>query len=210
MVVTNDAELADRTRKVQSLGYAGVGARKGKITKADIQDPTYERHVTMGWNYRMPELCAAVALGQLERIDELVNVRIEAAKKLDVAVRSCNWLIPQRTKDGDTNSYWTYVVQLRHPNYTWNQVRDKFLSLGGHGVYGAWQLTYLEPMFREMSLLGRERYIAPEVKASYKRGLCPVAEDLQPRLMQFKTNYWDLADADRQASILHDTIRSLS
>jgi perosamine synthetase len=48
------------------------------------------------------------------------------------------------------------------------------------------------------------------VKASYKRGLCPVAEDLQPRLMQFKTNYWDLADADRQASILHDTIRSLS
>jgi perosamine synthetase len=210
MVITNDADLADRVRKVQSLGYAGVGAKKGKITKADIQDPTYERHVTMGWNYRMPELCAAVALAQMENIEPLVETRVEAAKKFDAVVRECNWLVPQRTPDGDTNSYWTYVVQLRHPSFTWNQVRDKFLSLGGHGVYGAWQLTYLEPMFKNMNLLGRERFVADDVKKSYRRGLCPVAEDLQPRLMQFKTNYWNLAEAERQAQILHDTIRSLS
>ena len=210
LVITNDADLADRVRKVQSLGYAGVGAKKGKITKADIQDPTYERHVTMGWNYRMPELCAAAALAQLENITALVDGRIAAAKRLDAAVRECNWLIPQRVHDGDVNSYWTYVVQLRHPDLTWNAVRDKFRSLGGDGIYGAWQLTYLEPMFKNLNLLGRERFIAPETKATYRRGLCPVAEDVQPRIMQFKTNYWNTADAERQAQILHDTIRALS
>jgi perosamine synthetase len=210
MIVTNDPELADRTRRVQSLGYAGVGARKGKITKDDIQDPSYERHVTMGWNYRMPELCAATALGQLERIEALLAARVEAAKRLDAAARTCDWLIAQRVNDGDVNSYWTYVVQLRHPTLSWKEVRDKFKSLGGDGVYGAWQLTYLEPMFRNMALLGRERFISQDVKASYRRGLCPVAEDLQPRLMQFKTNYWSVADADRQAQILHETIRLLS
>lgn len=210
MVVTDDADLADRVRKVQSLGYAGVGAKKGKITKADIQDPTYERHVTMGWNYRMPEMCAAVALAQVENIEPLVETRMKAAKILDAAMRDCNWLIPQRTPEGDVNSYWTYVVQLRHPDMTWNQVRDKFRAMGGDGVYGAWQLTYLEPMFKNMTLLGRERFISPEVRASYRKGLCPVAEDLQPRLMQFKTNYWDLSAAERQADILRQTIRALS
>ena len=210
MVITDDAELADRTRKVQSLGYAGVGAKKGKISKDDIQDPTYERHVSMGWNYRMPELCAAVALAQVENIDALVQVRMDAARKLDAVVQECEWLVAQYTPDSCVNSYWTYVVQLRHPEHSWNTVRDAFKARGGHGVYGAWQLTYLEPMFREMSLLGRERFISPENKALYKRGLCPVAEDLQPKLMQFKTNYWDPADADRQANILAETIASLS
>ena len=79
---------------MQSLGYRGVDAKKGKISKLDIQDPTYERHVTMGWNYRMPELCAAVALAQLERIEQLVDVRVQAAKRLNEVVRECNWLIP--------------------------------------------------------------------------------------------------------------------
>lgn len=209
MVITDDGDLADRTRKVQSLGYAGVGARKGKITKDDIQDPRYERHVTMGWNYRMPELCAAVAAAQVENIEALVKIRIESAKRLDAAVRTCNWLIPQHTPADCINSYWTYVVQVRHPDHSWNAIRDTFKAKGGHGVYGAWQLTYLEPMFRTMNLLGRESFISAENKAKYKRGLCPVAEDLQPRLMQFKTNYWDLREADHQAEILADTIASL-
>ena len=38
---------------MQSLGYAGVSASDGKITKETIQDPDYSRHITMGWNYRM-------------------------------------------------------------------------------------------------------------------------------------------------------------
>ncbi len=210
MVITDDPELADRTRKVQSLGYAGVGAAKGKITKADIQDPTYERHVIMGWNYRMPELCSAVALAQMENIEELVNVRIEAANRFMAAAKGCDWLIPQVTPDDCTNSYWTIVFKLDHPEHSWNKVRDTFRDLGGDGVYGAWQLTHLEPMFRDLTLLGRERFISDENKALYKRGLCPVAEDLQPRLMQFKTNYWDLAKADEQADILAQTIKALS
>ena len=49
-----------------------MGAGKGKITKEDIQDPQYERHVSIGFNYRMSEPCCAIALGQLERLELLV------------------------------------------------------------------------------------------------------------------------------------------
>ena len=80
MILTGDLALAENIRKVQSLGYSGVTASKGKITKRDIQDPDYSRHVTMGWNYRMPELCCAVALAQIENIDLLVERRVTVAR----------------------------------------------------------------------------------------------------------------------------------
>ncbi len=210
MVITNDLELAEGVRKVSSLGYAGVSANKGKITKKDIQDPDYSRHVTLGWNYRMPELCAAVALAQIENMDLLVERRIKVAELYAEATKGCDWLVPQKVGKEYKNSYWTYVVKLEHPKVTWHQFRDKFLELGGDGIYAAWKLTYLEPMFASMNLLGRERFISEKNKKSYKKGLCPNAERVHPKLLQFKTNFWKLEDGVRQAETLKKTIRHFS
>lgn len=210
MVLTNDAKLADRIRKVQCLGYASVGAEKGKVLKRDIQDPNYFRHVSMGWNYRMSELCAAVALGQLENIDMLVHCRIRAAELFSDAIEGCDWLVPQLVPPECTHAYWTWAVSLKHPKISWYEFRDKFVELGGDGIYAAWQLSYREPMFQSKNLLGRERLINPERLLEYGSiDLCPVAERLQPRLLQFKTSYWDEAVALRQAEILRETVRAL-
>lgn len=211
IVLTDDPVLAENIRKVQSLGYAGVGATKAKITKKNIQDPGYSRHVTMGWNYRMPELCCAVALAQTEKIDTLVQRRIDAANIFNEATQEFNdWFIPQKTGSEYLNSYWTWVCRNENPGVSWHQLRDKFLENGGHGVYAAWKLTYLEPMFENLNLLGRERFISTENLAMYKEGLCPKAEHLQKRLMQFKTNYWDISHAYKQAEILHKTLKYFS
>jgi perosamine synthetase len=208
MITTDNLPLAERIRKVQSLGYAGVSATQGKITKKQIQDPDYSRHVSLGWNYRMPELCAAVALAQLENIDDLVGRRIEVARLFEEVARTVDWLVPQHVGPEYSHSYWTWVARLDRPDISWHQFRDKFMELGGHGVYAAWKLTYLEPMFSNMELLGREQFISPANRALYKQGLCPVAERIGPRLLQFKTNYWNIADAERQAAILGQTLAS--
>jgi perosamine synthetase len=211
IVITDDLELAEGMRKVQSLGYAGVSATKGKISKRDIQDPDYARHVSMGWNYRMGELCCAVALAQLENIEKLVARRVEVAALFDEAVRGFeDWFIAQRVPDNCRHSYWTWVAKLEHPHLNWHHFRDGFMSRGGDGVYAAWRLTYLEPMFQDMKLLGREQFISPENRNMYAPGLCPNAENLQPRLVQFKTNYWNLDDAARQSKILRETLISLA
>ena len=62
-------------------------------------------------------------------------------------------------------------------------------------------------MFEKLTLLGREPFISVENIAHYKLGLCSVAERLQKRLMQFKTNYWDIAQAHEQAKILRKTLK---
>jgi perosamine synthetase len=208
VLITQDVQLAEDVRRVQSLGYAGVGAKKGKITKKDIQDPNYSRHVVMGWNYRMAELCAAVALAQVENLEALVRSRVDAARLFSEAAREADWLVPQHVGADYEHTYWTWVALLKRTDVSWHAFRDRFVEFGGDGIYAAWKLTYLEPMFEKMHLLGRERFISAENRAAYKAGLCPAAERIQPRLLQFKTNYWNLDDAARQAEILRRTIRS--
>jgi len=201
MITTNDEHLANEIRRFGSLGYAAVGATVGKITKDTIQDPAYERHASLGFNYRLPELCAAVALGQLEHLDELVTMRIEAARFYQQAVAGCRWLVPQATPPGYVHSYWTYTLKLANDNaFTWADFRNKYLALGGDRFYAAWQLTYLEPAFRG-------QVFGADQSQEFKRGLCPVAEAIQPHLVQLKTNYFDPTLAEQKAEALHRTIR---
>ena len=47
MLITNDGDLARKVRQFNSLGYAGLDGGKGKITKDDIQNPEYARHVSL-------------------------------------------------------------------------------------------------------------------------------------------------------------------
>lgn len=205
MVVTDDPDLALKLRRYSGLGYGTIGLEKGRITKEEIQSPTFERHVVLGWNYRPSDLCGAVALAQIQRVHELVEMRVLAAEHLIDAIRGFDWIVPQMVPEGYVNSYWTMVAKLDTDHVPWAEFKRKFSELGGDGVYGAWMLGYMEPMFQNHSFLGREKYIEKYGDYAYGQGLCPVAEKVQPRLLQFKTNYWDEVDAVRQAEILHAT-----
>jgi perosamine synthetase len=203
MLTTDDEELANKARRFSSLGYAGVSAKQGKITRNDIQDPNYNRHVSLGFNYRLSEVNAAVALGQLERAEELVEQRIKVAKIFDQAIEGTDLLTRQVEPGGYQNSYWSYSVTLNtdNPQTDWYRFRNLYKNNGGDGFYAAWKLSYFEPLFQN------EIQKMPGVWQKYKPGLCPTSERLQPRMLQFKTNYWNLKEAEIQAEILNKTIK---
>jgi len=205
MLTTNDEELADNARRFSSLGYAGISARKGKISRNDIQDPNYNRHIVFGFNYRLSELNAAVIFGQLERGEELVEHRIKVARIFDKAIEGADLLTKQAEPEGYRNSYWTYSVILNtiNPRRDWHHFRNLFHKNGGDGYYAAWKLSYFEPFFIDVV------QNMPGVWQQYQPGLCPVAEFLQPRMIQLKTNYWDLAEAECQGRILSKTINMI-
>ena len=208
MVITDDAELALMLRRFSGLGYGSIGLDKGRISKDDIQSPYFERHVMLGWNYRPSDLCGAVALAQLERLDELVDARKNAAKYLKEAVADYDYLTPQAEPEGYQSAYWTMVLKLDTDRVSWEQFRKKFMNYGGDGIYGAWKLGYLEPMYQKQNLMGREKMLSRYGVHTYESGLCPVAEEIQPKLLQFKTNYWNESDAIQQAEILRKTAKS--
>lgn len=194
IVVTSDEEYALFMRRFSSLGYGNVSAAPGrsKIDKREIIRPNFARHICCGYNYRLSELCAAVAVAQLEKLDDFVAWRRRCAEAYAAVLNGVDWLSPQAVPPGYTHSYWAYTVKLTAPEVSWDDFQRKFVECGGDGFYGAWRLTYTEPYFREI------------IPAAHHR--CPVAEAVQPRLMQFKTNYGAADEIARQAEALARTI----
>jgi len=215
ILITDDEDLAGKARSVSSFGYASAGAGAGAImSEEDRCAPDAARHVTLGYNFRLPELASAVALAELERLDELIAMRTESAMLFDAVVRDCDWLVPQVVPEGYVHSWWTYVCRIADDEVDWKALRRKFVELGGDGFYGAWLPTYREPVLEN---LGKDVAEHPEryphyagVMPDYREVCLPVMERVQPKLVQFKTNFWDLDDAKRQADALAKTIRFFS
>lgn len=203
MLTTNNPKLADIARRFTSLGYAGVSGKQAKITRRDIQDPKYNRHISIGYNYRMSEVQSAVMLGQLERIDELVDVRIKVGEIFDKAISGNKIVTKQHTPDYCKNSYWGYsmILNTDNPEVDWYRFRDLFQKNGGDGYYAAWKLTYQEDLFTQ------KIQHMDGITQKYVEGLCPNAEFLQKRMICMKTNYWNLSEAEEQAVILKKTLK---
>ncbi|WP_292468806.1 DegT/DnrJ/EryC1/StrS aminotransferase family protein [Methanolobus sp.] len=201
MLITNDAELAEKARKFSILGYSTLkaGAYETKPPKDIIQDPNFERHLFVSPNYRLPEVCAAMALAQLEQLDMFVDRRIKIAKIYSNVLSECEWLHSQKTPEYTVNTYFTYAMKLdsQKANVSWEQFRKEYLEIGGDPYYAAWKLTYTEPAIQGMKF---------ENGIEYKPGLCPIAEKIQPQIIQLKTNYESLDYAKKQAEIISQTI----
>jgi perosamine synthetase len=206
MMITNDEARTLKIRKAAGLGFTTLGSRKASVTKDEMQHPAFERHDFPGWNYQMSELCCAVALAQVERLDELVAVRTRSARLFLEAIKASGsgLLTPQHIPQNCVSSSWTLACELDTARVKWEDFRARFLNHGGHKFYAAWQLTYLEPLFRDALFGARKKFI----ERAYNRGLCPVSETIQPRLVQFKTNFWRGSEAEKQAEILRKTLKS--
>ena len=209
ILLVKDTEMADRVRSFQSLGYAGLGANSAQIDKSTIQKPDYKRHDSFGSNYRMPELCAAVALGQVERMDDLITPRLRMAKAFNsIAAQFPSILTPQKNYSSAINTYWTWACKLNF-GIDWNIFKKLYVTNGGDPFYGAWSLTFDEPFVREMVCYGRDKYLTDFGKKNWKDPSCPVASDIQPRLCQFQTNISDEQHLERQAEALSRTLEEL-
>ena len=135
-------------------------------------------------------------------MEELVERRLEVAKLFDQAIEGSKLVKRQVEPENYKNSYWGYCIVLNtdRPEIDWYAFRDLFQKNGGDGYYAAWKLSYNEPLFQNII----QNYLG--VWQKYDANLCPNAEYLQKRMIQLKTNYWDLNEAEQQAEILHKTI----
>lgn len=207
VLIVKDNDLADRVRRFQCLGYAGVGAKAPKIDKNKIQHPSYKRHLSLGFNYRMPELCAAVALAQTQRIEELTSLRVSVAKQYnEISEIFPGVMTPQKNYEGSENAYWTWVCKLRD-DINWDEFRSFFINSGGDPFYGAWALTYDEPFITNLHFHNREVFLTENSKLNFKSPKCPNADKIQGRLCQFKTNYYSASEVRRQCSALEKTLQ---
>jgi perosamine synthetase len=201
MVVTNNEKYAILTRKFAGIGYKGLTASTGRTSLASsvYQNPDYERFDTIGFNYRMNAITAAVGLAQLERIDHLVERRKVIGTMFLEAVKDCSWLETQEIPKYSEHGYFTFGMRylgVKERKIPWKDFYNRYKKMGGDGFYACWKNPYLEPSLKGRIMGGQK----------FELGLCPIAEEYQTQLMVLKTNYRDLSEARRQCQLLSDLI----
>jgi aminotransferase in exopolysaccharide biosynthesis len=129
-IVTNDVEL-------------GVKAKQLTAT-AKVPHPYEYVHDEIGYNYRMPNLNAALACAQLEQLSSFIEIKRTLANEYNSYFRSNG--INFRTELPQTKAnYWLMCIELEN-----KRERDSFLKeTNENGVMTRpiWQLIFKSPLY---------------------------------------------------------------
>ena len=208
-IVTTDNEIyAKKIRQYGSLGYASLPSNDGRIRKLKniFQDPNYKRHDSFGYNFRMPELAAAVGLAQTEKIKNFIKLRIEIANIFKEVISNYKILKPQKEIKGYKNTYWTLACKLIDKDISWKSFRNKYLEFGGESLYAAWTLLYNETFV----ISNNWKKLCPPLYKNIYFPKCKNAEEVQSSIMQFTTNFESLKEARKHAKYLDKTLKYFS
>ncbi len=132
IIITNDEKLAKKAKHI--------------TTTAKIPHKWEYRHDMIGYNYRMPNINAALACAQLEQLDDFINNKRETAAKYDQFFKSLD-LEFFTEPDNSYSNYWLNSVILKDRNE-----RDEFLKYtNDNGVMTRpiWTLMNKLEMFKE-------------------------------------------------------------
>jgi perosamine synthetase len=154
-MVTTHSE--DEWRVLRSLRNQGRGDAGGWL-----------EHVRLGFNYRIDDIRAALGLGQVERLDEILARRSEVAARYGDLLAGIDGVeLPLADDEEHKRSWFVYVVVL--PD---NAARERVIAtfeLEQIGFNRYLPSIHLQPYMRE-------RY-------GFAEGLCPVSEDLSSRTL---------------------------
>lgn len=126
-------------------------------------------HPSLGLNYRMTDVEAAIGIKQLEKLDDFVEERRKNAKYLTEKLSKINNIVPPLVKDHVKHSYHQYTILLKLENLTCS--RDEFVQdLDEEGVGAA--VHYPRPLHKQ-----------PVFQKMYGDTTLPTSEDISERIL---------------------------
>jgi perosamine synthetase len=104
-VVSDSAEIYERLKLIRSHGRAE--------TANYFSSTEYMDYVTMGYNFRMSDITAALGIAQLGKIDELIKMRRAIAKKLSEKLSSIPEIEVPISPAGFFHVYQMYTIRVK-------------------------------------------------------------------------------------------------
>jgi perosamine synthetase len=176
MVTTHSADEAELLKSLRNQGRS--------------YDSRWFHHVRLGFNYRFTDLQAAVGIAQLEKLDQLLELRSEAAARYNDLLRDVEGVeLPAADDEDHRRSWFVYVVKVAK-GVDRDVVLERLAAQGieaGHYV----PAVHLQPYMRE-------RY-------GFAEGMCPVAEDACDRTLALP--FFPQLEAEDQERVI-DSLRA--
>jgi perosamine synthetase len=165
-VLTNDDELANRVKHL--------------TTTAKVAHPWEFEHDAVGWNYRMPNLNAALGLSQLAMLPELVAAKRRLAARYEDAFSKVEGVEFLREPADSVSNYWLNTICLQRADWDERNAVLEGLNQAGFQARPVWRPLHTLPMYRECP-----------------RGDLSVTEDLAARLINLPSSPclgWDIGE----------------
>lgn len=108
MIVTQDSKIAERLRSLRSHG---ITRDRELLEGGADQGEWYYEQQTLGFNYRMTDLQAALGSSQLLRLGELSEARNDLAARYNGLLADLPLKLPQ-SSDKSACSWHLYIVEL--------------------------------------------------------------------------------------------------
>lgn len=156
-ILTNDTELARRAKHL--------------TTTAKRPHRWEFQHDEIAWNFRLPNLNAALGCAQLERLPDFLARKRALAARYQAVFAGSNELHFMAEPEGTVSNYWLCTVALNRPDMV---MRDRLLAEANDAGYQCrptWTLLHRLPMY-----------------AGAPRALLPVAEELEASLINIPSS----------------------
>ncbi len=174
LIVTNNSNLYQRCLKFADKNYCRTGSIED-MRKVEYLAP----------NYRMTELQGAVALAQLDKLEAICKRRNYFGNQLNEALSKLPGFHPQKIIEGCESSFWFYMFRIDEKLTGFNS-HELCEMMKAEGI--PCQQGYIPTCVYEYDLFQKLNayqnthcpFTCPYHgwPVSYKKGLCPEAEDI--------------------------------
>jgi perosamine synthetase len=150
MILTDKKKIYEEVLKLKNL-YFGKGVNRFK-------------HQAIGWNQRFTNLQAAVGLGQLERINQIVKKKFFIgdyySKKLKILTNVLH--LPLSTTKYCRNIFWVYGLVIKDNIKVNAKFVINILKKKGIECRTFFYPMHLQPVYKKMKIFKNQRYAVSE------------------------------------------------
>lgn len=159
-ILTNDEDLADQAKHI--------------TTTAKVPHKWRYDHDMVGYNYRMPNLNAALGVAQLEQLPGILKQKRDLSDRYEKAFQNVDGAMFLKEPDGCTSNYWLNALLLDRGNEGALEPILEATNNKGIMTRPAWTPMHQLPMFKDcprMDLATAEDLVSRLINVPSSAGL---------------------------------------